>query len=492
MPNKQLKKTLVSSFLFLLFGHLLLRPLFPSLVFWFIGFLVIILLIFRRYVHSPDEFGIVLFMFVVSHFDYASNQGGLYNILALMTLIILRISKGVPLALGSPSFRFVNILFFLLFAVNFLGLVFVSKVSYGAQFSGFVVFLSYILMFFFIVKQDLTGERLKTIFMLMMVLAVYNFIVAINQRTGILFLNSPMFPLVLQEKGYSSTMTSGTVNSSALFGEYSLLMLVLALPFLLFPKFKQELKLPKFASLIVVGFSFANIILSNSRSPFFSVFLAVFFLLIFLILKGMVSSSLKLIIFFTFIALIFTAGVDLPGLGTLEDRLSDVDVGNLTVSNVASGEGINRGIIFAFALGRIDKGTWWLGSGYGTFESNAMAWFGEVGKTLWGQSGESIYDIHSLYFALVMTFGWIGAICFLLIILIVIVKLIGLTKKTENTYAYPFNIGFIFLWILFLVNEYKVNTMFSVSYFMLIWIWLGFSYAFIRTYSSPSLKLSGN
>jgi hypothetical protein len=489
MSDKVLKKALVSSFLFLFFGNLLLRPLFPSIVFWIIGFCLIIFLVIRRYIESTDEFGIVLFMFFVSHFDYASNQGGLFNIVALMAILLLRFIKNIPVRLSTKSFPIVNFLFIILFTVNLLGLIFISTVPIGARLSGFMVIVCYTVVFFFIIKQDITPARLKVLIILMTILAVYNFLVALNQRTGRIFINSPMFPLVLPEKGYSSTMAAGTVNSSALFGEYSLLILVFTLPFLLFPNFIREFKIPRFAALIVVCISFLNIILSNSRSPFFLVFLALILLLIFLLLRGMFQSSMKLILFFTLVTLIFSAGVNLPGLGTLEERLADVDLGNLTASKVATGEGINRGVIFAFATERIADGSWWLGSGYGTFETNSISWFGESGMSLYGQGGESTYDIHSLYFALVMTFGWVGAVCFILLILIAIVKLVRLTKITENTLVYPINLGLIFFWVLFLINEYKVNTLFSVSFFMLIWIWLGLSYAFIRTYSSGSVNL---
>ena len=70
----------------LLAGHMAIKEYFPSPLFWGIGFLVPFILLCIVLIIKRMEFSFLLIIYILNHFVYAENQGGLW---CLMTFAVL-------------------------------------------------------------------------------------------------------------------------------------------------------------------------------------------------------------------------------------------------------------------------------------------------------------------------------------------------------------------------------------------------------------------
>ena len=152
------------------------------------------------------------------------------------------------------------------------------------------------------------------------------------------------------------------------------------------------------------------------------------------------------------------------GLDLLLERIGTIDFSHINANNVANGEETSRGFTYQTGFKRLLERDWVLGYGFGVGNHYSMAFF--------GNTDQEIRDYHNLYLSLPIMFGWVGGFVFLFIFINTIYKLI-LSYYSNKKESYSNNlIGFIFTWIIFLINEYKIQAIREPNYFMLIWIWL--------------------
>ncbi len=483
----KLKNLILIIFLCLIVGHLVIKTIFPNPLFWIIGFIILIGILSFILIKRKDEFGFITIIFICSHISYADNQGGLWNILSLSLLCIyfLIVKKRTKFLFIAPPFM--NFLILILILWNFIGLFLNSPMPLINKIYGSLAFLSYIFIYFFVSNQILTPQKLKHFIILFTFITIYMFLAGLNQRYGLIYTNSPLASLVKDRIGYASTHAYGTIGSSALFGEYSILSLALFIPVLVSKQLHINLKLKRIFLIILLIFSFFNILLSGSRAPFLLSIIIFILYIFFILFKTEIKiSSLKYIQFiFILVFLVILVGAFI-GLDTIFERLNKIDIHNISTNTLISGESINRELNFEVALKRLSESSWIIGYGYGTYESNAIAWYGSFDETF--------KDTHNLYFALPMIYGWTGAVAFILLFIITIIKLflLFIRKSNKTNYLRPFLLGLLIFWIIFLINEYKVNTIYLLNYHMIIWIWLGLSNALIKTIKTNRISFSQN
>lgn len=471
---------IILAFACLLFGHLLLRDYMPNPAFGLFGFIIIYLILFFVLIKRKDEFAFILIIYICSHFSYANNQGGLWNIIAFTLLLsyILFVKKRKQfLFKGHPL---INILMGVLIISNFLGLVLNNPMSTTIKIENSIIFLSYILMFYFVANQKLTPKKTKYYILVCLLASIYMFVTAVNQKYAFINFNTPL--LGAYSHGSSGTITYGTTRAMStlrhyeLFGEYSMLSIAMFIPFFISRQTKIKLNINQNIISIILLISIFNLLLSGTRS---SVLLSIFIIFIYFIIY-ILSVNIKkkaisffLTIFLFAIPLTLTIG-NFFGLDTITSRMEQAESQTITTEGIITGKDINRGTTTEFALHRLSEKSWILGYGYGTFESNLSAWFS---KNI-GYSG-----LHSLYLGLPMIYGWFGSVAFILLLLTTLLRLfiLYLNNKNSNNYLFTFVLGFIIFWIAFLINEYKISILRNTNYHMLFWIWLGLSNAIIKT-----------
>lgn len=462
-------KILVLFIIGLLIANFTLKTLYPSPAIWITATLAFFIYSYVNFINKKNLTYFILFILFASHFSIGQNQGGLFNIL-LFTGVLIRLLTGdisliqnirkVPILLNS----LILALFFLQLLSSFL----YNTGSFSQQLFGDISFISCILVFYYSINLS-KNEYLQILIKVIVYLAIYNLLIAINQRFFGIFINSPLVPLVIQEQGYLSTASSGTIGSSALFGEFYAIVFIFLFCIKYLTSYGQILK----SRILTIGVfaSIFNIVLSNSRSTvILAAGMIVVISLVLLIKKRELSPLFKMSVSLLFIFLI---GSYIGVFDVIASKLQQIDFANITFQGISSGEDINRGIIFTNGIKRLTENSWFLGNGYGVFETNAQAWFGEFGFSFYGK-GSELYDIHSLYLALPMLFGWIGTVCFIVIMLYIIIKLRS-SLKTTSIHKYGLVFGLMLVWFVFLINEYKVNATALPNYFLLIWSLLGLS-----------------
>ena len=484
VEKKQLKSILLSSAICLILGHLSISYYFSNFIFWVIGIFAISYFLYNKYILKGDNFSLVLVMFILSHFDYADNQGGLFNIIFFVLFLLYFFQPGGPhfkLTIQNTILRFCVLIIVI---ANYSGLLFNNEADFFPKFVSGVSFISFFLMLIFVLNTEFKLVHLRLFIKVCAILAVYNFIVGINQRYGTIFLNTPVFPLVSQEAGYTSTMAAGTLNNYALFGEYSLLTFIFSFPILINSELRTAININRTWVIILTIAAFLNLIGSNSRSVTIISISYVLIYATFQLFNFKMTNFLKVVsIVFVFLTFVLTSS-EFIGLESLKERLSLIDVNALSVSKVIDGEEINRGILFAHGIQRLSDESWWLGHGYGTPAMNSDTWFGKRGLVLPGGKTYVTSDIHSLYLGLPMLFGWVGGVAFLMIFLLVIGEALGVGLSKIKHPMLPIYFSILFFFLFLLINEYKINLLIMRNYPMVLMIWIGVSLSilkFIRT-----------
>jgi len=198
--------------------------------------------------------------------------------------------------------------------------------------------------------------------------------------------------------------------------------------------------------------------------------------LISIIYKKSTKALLKLSSIILFFILAISAVGIYIGTDVILKRFTDVEIFSLSLKDISEGRGINREEVFIVGVSRINELSWTLGYGFGTLESNRIAWFGNL--------YHPFYDFHNIYLSLPIIFGWGGATAFLFIIFTVLFRLMIALKNMKNisdSFMANIIIGLIVFWITFLIHEYKINILRNVHYVMLIFIWLGISNSIANT-----------
>ena len=162
------------AFICLLVGHLVLKTLVPSVAVNVLGLMLLGVILFHILHNRRDVFGFILITFICSHFGYADNQGGVFNLLAfaLLSFYLLRFNIHET---GKQDLT-LKILLWVLIVSNVLGWIMVNPEPVGSRLLGAMSFCGYLLMFYVASNIALTKIRLGQLLTIIGVVVAYNFI----------------------------------------------------------------------------------------------------------------------------------------------------------------------------------------------------------------------------------------------------------------------------------------------------------------------------
>jgi|GEM_PF-1517497 len=466
----------------LLFAHFLLREYMPTQLVGAFGAGVVFLLLYYVLCHKRDVFGFLLIIFICSHFSYAENQGGLWNLLAF-GLFLVYYSTGKPLTRIGKADILLNTLLLTLVVSNLFGWLLKNQMTGASLLFSVASFLGIIFCYIFMSRIVLTPRLLRILLQVLAVVVAYMFLAAMNQRFAIIDLNTPLLGTYAAGSGGliagGTNRAASTLQHTELFGEYSMLLVTLTIPFVVSSMTQRFLKLRRGLVFFFFVIAVSNMLLSGTRSAFLlTVVAGISYLFVFITFPLNVVDARK-----RYLKYIFTGLIALTLLGsyvgldsTLGRFQSFSDETSFRFEDVTSGEGINRGPLFLMGVQRIQNGNWFIGYGSGIPVSNYSALF---------NGRKSLYsDFHSLYLALPIIYGWFGTFAFLAIILILNFRLIRIVVLYRNSkhYLMPLIIGLALFWPLFLMDQYKISILRVMNYQTLFWLYLGISSAAIRTF----------
>ncbi|NLM67891.1 MAG: hypothetical protein GX180_12085 [Enterococcus sp.] len=380
--------------------------------------------------------------------------------------------------------KFVRFCLLILIITNFLGFLIKNPSDKLDLFQSVILFSGLILTFIFIQNFKFSMSNIKSLFQVLTFISLILFVVALNQKY--VFIDSP-YLLMGAITGYPSVSSvkiaydgrfPSLFGDYELFSEFSLLMFILAFSIFMDKNSNKTFDLGNTPFFLMV-ISFMNILITGTRSGFILLFAFVF--LFFLLRTGTLFSGktiLLLSILIIMIPLVINFG-DLIGFDVITRRMGEIDMNRLSTSSLVTGEQLNRTYVYAEGHKRLAEDSWILGYGYGKSSANSHAWLGNIGAL-----GIEIRDFHSLYLSLPMIYGWIGGIAYLLLILYVIIKILMNYLNFPNNPIGGLALGFSFIFIFFLINELKINSLRTYNYHFFIWILIGISLS-VNNYKSP-------
>ena len=431
---------------------------------------------------NRDVFAFITLVFAGSHFfNFGAGYGGTFNHVALAGIgfTIIFFSKYKEIKGNS---LFVGFLLFVFVLWNILGWVFRSPVPLYKLIFGVSAFFGFILIFLVLSKIALTKERLKLFIGITSLMSFWAMLISINTYFKLININSPFLISTNRRFEHAWSIQSGTFENHELYGEFGMLTFFLLIPFALLQKqtFKQ-LNLNKTIFWIGLISSFFNALFSFSKALYIELPIGIGIMVIFItvIKVKTVNRNLNFIKYLSAIMLIvLLIQPILPFEQIISERYSK---GDNTVSNFyqdpITGKGTSREQSYTLGLARLNSDPWIIGFGWAPGREQRYAWFDNPDNMTWKA------DFHNLYYSAVPIFGWIGMVAFLFLILTITTQLFKLLIRFKNTdhYLVPFVVGLIFVFVFFLLDQWKINATRDAHYFMMVMIWLGIASSTINT-----------
>jgi len=468
----------------LFLGHLM-EP--PIILLNIVGILLVSIFVFYYTLRNNDVFSFIMVIYFCSLFKYLSDYGGGFNLIAFFSIMLfIAIKHQLPF---NSNFNnkwlngFIVILvsssilgWFTNYAGNNLHLIF-SVLSFCGVIS--ILFVSS--------RLQITRNRIIIFLQLNFVLIIYSTIASLNKYLKIITFQTPMMPIYGSDNG-SYIEGGGIIGSSPLYGEHSMILVLLFAVFLILgeKKFGNNRML-----LMGVFISLLNVFMSISRSVFILSLIGLIMIYIFQfrITTFNLAKSIKQIVLIGLFGIVTLISIEYSGLGYVFNRVEEYkennnDAGGSAISKIIDGSAFGRKESFDLAYERYaSKKNWIIGYGWGTREENRIAFY--VDTKIEQDS------VHTQIFAVLFLFGWLGFIAYLLLYFWIILKsyaFTGLNPKgmiSNRLFAF---FSMIML-IMFLLNEIKADSISFQSYFGSTIIFLGLAYAnlnSLRNFSNHS------
>jgi len=463
----------------LIIGHLAIATYFPSVAANAIGIIAVTLIIGRVLLVKNDVFGALLIIFFCSQFNYANNQGGLFNLVACLLFAIHLAMKPRLRETTRGGDAMVMSLLSILVISNALGLLLRNPMPIQVVVLQATAFSGIMLAFYFASSLKLTAARLRVFLIVASIMAIYNFAASLNQKFAFLLRDTPL--LGLQESlFYATTNAYGTFGSASSTAQYSMMLLALILPLLAASASREALKLSPISFVPVAVMCVLTMILANMRAAVLeSALIVVIYTIMFSLVHRRSFRNAKYVNMASAAAIIVlgTVGVWL-NLDNISEEFKQVEVKG--IESIESGKALNRFGPWQFGWERLEKESWVIGYGHGNDTSNQIAW------GIWSQAGGRMSaggHLHNLYLALPMMYGWIGAIAYVLLFLVVVFRLWKAVRQQPFSNILTVTcLGFLVSQVFFLIDEVKSgNAVQTINYAMVAWIWLGLGLASWRT-----------
>lgn len=473
---------LILAIAFLGSAHLTIKAVYPNPVFWLIGACAITVIGVCWLVLQRDDFGFLLVVFTCVHFNFAENQGGLwaYAICAVLSsAYILKHRLRIALNVVPKGF---GILLSFFIAHQILGTLF-NPYSFSENIQATIVAASQILIFYYCASQKIDEKSLKRMIGIWFTIACWQVLIGLNQRYSVFSLSSPLLPGREIRYGIDNSIPTGGFGNSELFAEYFCFIFIFALTITIHLKDMKSLRINIIYPFVMIILSLGIIIMSGSRAAVILVGVAVFYLVfVDLIIIPTVRHFRRftkgLIVILITCSLCFSLGA----VFFIDSMIEDFELLNpveMNIDSIFSGESINRYSTYSLAYQRFREKSWWLGFGYNMPGNNRISMgLKDKGPHVWQPA-----DFHSLYLSLPIFYGWGGAVAFLLIVIFTAGRVYRCYLRTRRFrhFLIPISLSLSVVWAVFLLDQYKISITRNPSYFLFIWMLLGWTNAVVNS-----------
>jgi hypothetical protein len=466
-------------------GHILFGLLIAQFLEKHSNFVIAVALIIIM-IHS-----IIIFYYLKDHFLFVSY---LFSLCSIYTFDIFGGITFVPFVIllsyiGAPGKFviknvFVRSCLFIIIITTFLGYLFVNENDLRTIIQSGIIFSGIILTFIFVQNLKVAKFHITISLKIVTLLSILLLFVAVNQKIILLDSSLPIFGAVAYPTVRSLSIAFSFSRFPSLFcdyelyAEFSLLMLIIAYSIIMDKRAIDYYSFGIYPYILLFS-SFLGIILSGTRSGFL---LAIVFIIIFSLFRFnlLFTESIKRLILIVILILpILLIFGDKIGFGYLMDRFSEININFIGIESLRTGEEINRKQVYDLGYARLAQDNWLLGFGFGRGVGNEKAWFG---VNFMQQTGRiNPLDFHSLYLCFPMIYGWIGGMTYLILIVYIIVLLFRKYFFFKDHPLGGIASGFAFMFMFFLIDQIKINSLRYYNYHFLIWILMGVALSIVNT-----------
>lgn len=441
-----------------------------------IGLVILLVHSYLIFNYLGDHYLFVIYIFSLCIMNTSDTLGGICLIPLLILLNYIRAPGRFQVKDG-----FVRIAFLIFVLTDFAGYLIKNPTDMVTRAQSVIIFSGFVLTFLFVQNLTLTRSRIAVIIKVVTYISFLFFAVAVNQKyviidTSIPILGAVRYPSVRTLSYAFYGRFPSLLGDYELFAEFSLLMFIMSFCIVMAKDALEHYKLGLYPYALL-SISFINILMTGTRSGFILALLFVFIYFVFRFKSFFSVTTIRLgLIMMVAIPFILMFG-DAIGLGTVLDRLREINPSNVSLENLRSGQEMNRDVVYAVGYNRLAQDDWILGYGFGRVASNKLAWFGYVTEV---DPNRIIEDFHSLYLSLPMIYGWVGGLAYLSIIVYIIVMMFLRYLRFKDHPLGGVALGFAFMFLFFLLDQIKINSLRYYNYHLLIWILMAFALSFLR------------
>jgi len=459
------------SLVFLGLAHLAVKDYFPNPVLWLIGATAVVAVGVGYLVVGKNHLSYLLVIFVCAHFSFADNQGGFWS------YVMCAVFTGALMLGQRMNLRFfavplhVSFLLILLTTYQLLGLV-TNGYSAVSNLQSAVVTASQLLAFYCCASQKFDEGGVRSLLRVWLALFCWITVMALNQKYHWVITSTPLLPQRFRPAGgHIAAIPAASFGNSELFGEYCTFIFTMALVLLSHGRELAALRIRRVFLFCIAVAAAAGAVMSGSRAAVILTVAAAVALPVgtFLLAPSFRTVSRGCIVV---VALLLCCGIvwKAGSIIALDDMVADMEAihpSKITTENIITGKGINRS--FSGAYRRLESESWIIGKGFNLPENNT--------ESLGLQKGAS--DYHSLYLCLPFFYGWGGAAAFVIFVLATWWRIVWryLCSRKSLDPLVPVALALSLIWGIFLVDQYKISVTRNPSYFLIIWMLLGWTHA---------------
>lgn len=478
--TKSVKQITFISVVALILGHSMLNTYIPNEIANLLGLIMVSFYIYDKTLRKNDLFSFVMVIYFCSTFPYLMARGGGFNMVSFVCVgLYLSLYKKFPTERKNANSKF-NLLVSIFIVSSIAGWIVNFKGDEIDIIYSIVTFTGIIVMLLLASKLEITPERIKLFIQINIVLIIWSTIATVNKYLHVITFNTPLMPIYGGEKERAYIEGGGLIGTSPLYGEHSLILLILFTVFIIFNK--QRIGIKRSTILLAAIIAYINVFMSISRSVFMLSILGLVLIVIIQVKfsKNQIGKILKQGIAILVFASVLFYFVKATGLDYVFERMEEieetnVEAGGISIERILDGSAFNRKRAFDIAKERYaSKDNWLIGYGWGLDKNNRYAYF--IDPRIERASP------HSQIFAILFLFGWIGFFAYWGIIALINYEALKIINNKRNEYMKRVLASFFFIsFILFALNEIKAESIFMPSYFTVTMIWMGLAFS---TFSS--------
>ena len=406
---------------------------------------------------------------MVIFFIFGNKFGGNYNIAAFAAIVFYTAINGRIPFLKKSSFNNAIKAALIVWALfELLSITGGNFFPLSAQIQNFLAFCMMLYLFYFVSRIPFTSDDYYKIIFAVSVFFIYLFLVAFNQKHELF--NSPFwfFPstdkTIEYDQGITRCASTLGANFEA-FAEFCVSLICLVLPGILSGSSLKKNRFFYYFSMATILIALMSMIYSGTRSSI--LLLPIGFIGTFILLGRRLNTKL-VVLTFAVTAVLFVANLGLKFIdfSVFEERSESMD--NVTLETMLNGDAMNRGGLFPYAFQQMQN-TGIIGRGYfpSPFEYRYVQFKQDM-------IFDGIADYHNLYMSSYVLWGAVGfaAMMFLFFYPIYDGWRTYWKVRKEGGYTADLLLGFNLLFVIMMINEFKIQFIRDVNYFTVVMLLL--------------------